>query len=70
MKDYKVILEKYQFTDAHGYALEYCQDYLDLLADLHEAQIVPRCARCGQINFGQSGEYACLDCGLPTLHDQ
>ncbi|MGH9945122.1 MAG: hypothetical protein ACRD9R_22455 [Pyrinomonadaceae bacterium] len=34
MKDYRAILEKYQFTDEHGHALEHCQDYIDLLAEL------------------------------------
>lgn len=27
------------------------------------------CPKCGQVPNGQSGEYPCLICGLPTLHD-
>lgn len=28
-----------------------------------------RCPTCGQTNIGQTGEYPCAACGLPTLHD-
>lgn len=27
------------------------------------------CKKCGQIDEGQTGEYPCVDCGLPILHD-
>jgi rubrerythrin len=27
------------------------------------------CIVCGQIDHGQTGEYPCPNCGLPTLHD-
>lgn len=29
-----------------------------------------RCKKCNQINWGQTGEYPCEVCGLPTLHDE
>lgn len=29
----------------------------------------PKCIKCGQINYGQTGEYPCEECGLPILHD-
>jgi hypothetical protein len=28
-----------------------------------------RCAKCGQIEAGQTGEYPCSECGIPVLHD-
>jgi hypothetical protein len=28
-----------------------------------------RCARCGQVEQGQTGEFPCEDCGLPTMWD-
>lgn len=28
------------------------------------------CAACGQSDTGQTGEYPCKSCGLPTEHDQ
>lgn len=27
------------------------------------------CKTCGQIDSGQTGEYCCKECGLPTVHD-
>jgi hypothetical protein len=27
------------------------------------------CAKCGQVDAGQTGEYPCADCGLPKTHD-
>ena len=27
------------------------------------------CAKCGQIDRGQTGEHPCPECGLPTIHD-
>jgi hypothetical protein len=29
----------------------------------------PQCAKCGQVGSGQTGEYPCGACGVPTLHD-
>lgn len=29
-----------------------------------------RCEKCGQEDVGQTGEYPCARCGLPTAHDQ
>lgn len=40
-----------------GYALK---------QQLHEAS---PCAMCGQVDAGQTGEYPCKECGLPSLHD-
>lgn len=32
---------------------------------------VPKCcSTCHQVNVGQSGEYLCPTCGLPTMHDE
>ncbi len=28
------------------------------------------CPKCRQTNVGQTGEYQCPVCGLPTMHDQ
>lgn len=28
------------------------------------------CKKCGQIPNGQGGEYPCLACGVPTMHDE
>lgn len=28
-----------------------------------------KCATCGQVNRGQTGEYPCAECGVPTLWD-
>lgn len=28
------------------------------------------CSKCGQRDFGQTGEYPCQACGLPTVHDE
>lgn len=30
----------------------------------------PKCKSCGQVPEGQSGEYPCKACGLPTVHDE
>lgn len=30
---------------------------------------VPACPKCGQTDKGQTGEYACQECGLPTVWD-
>jgi hypothetical protein len=27
------------------------------------------CPKCHQANVGQTGEYPCMVCGLPTVHD-
>lgn len=27
------------------------------------------CSLCGQIDEGQTGEYPCVNCGLPQTHD-
>lgn len=27
------------------------------------------CLKCGQVDTGQTGEYPCSRCELPTLHD-
>jgi len=27
------------------------------------------CPKCGQVDTGQTGEYPCSECGLPTMHD-
>jgi uncharacterized Zn finger protein (UPF0148 family) len=27
------------------------------------------CEKCGQVDMGQTGEYACPECGLPTTWD-
>ena len=27
------------------------------------------CKKCGQVDNGQTGEYPCSECGLPTTHD-
>lgn len=32
--------------------------------------IPPACSKCGQNDFGQTGEYPCDTCGLPTVHDE
>lgn len=42
-----------------------------LLADLDAAiaQQAP-CAKCGQVDHGQHGEYHCSVCGLPTVWDE
>lgn len=29
----------------------------------------PKCMTCGQEDVGQTGEYACEECGLPRVHD-
>jgi hypothetical protein len=31
---------------------------------------IVRCPMCGQIDNGQTGEYPCMECGLPVLHDE
>lgn len=28
------------------------------------------CPKCGQVDTGQTGEYPCTECGLPTTHDE
>lgn len=28
-----------------------------------------RCPKCGQTDIGQTGEYTCSECGLPTAWD-
>ena len=28
------------------------------------------CARCGQVDRGQTGEYPCMGCGLPQVWDE
>lgn len=35
-----------------------------------EAEPLTPCPTCGQIDTGQTGERPCVDCGLPTLHDE
>ena len=32
-------------------------------------EVLTPCEACGQVASGQSGEYPCPTCGLPTLHD-
>lgn len=27
------------------------------------------CSTCTRVDFGQTGEYPCAECGLPSLHD-
>lgn len=34
-----------------------------------ESTVMERCPVCGQKDTGQTGEYPCGVCGLPTLHD-
>jgi hypothetical protein len=36
---------------------------------LPEANTDAPCGDCGQSDTGQTGEYPCNQCGLPTLHD-
>lgn len=28
------------------------------------------CKKCGQLPNGQTGEYPCSECGIPTVHDR
>jgi hypothetical protein len=35
-----------------------------------EREAEPSCKACGQIDHGQTGEYPCAECELPTLHDE
>lgn len=29
-----------------------------------------KCSKCGQEERGQTGEYPCPECGIPTVHDE
>lgn len=37
--------------------------------DVEGALFGKACSRCGQRQRGQTGEYLCQDCGIPTVHD-
>lgn len=46
------------------------RDFIADVTDLFEEVNQVPCSKCGQINQGQTGEYPCEVCGLPTMHDE
>jgi len=40
------------------------------LVNLSETRPLPACPNCGQCDVGQTGEYNCPICGLPTVWDE
>lgn len=41
-----------------------------LALEIDELLTLPVCGKCGQRDMGQTGEYPCSECGLPTTWDE
>lgn len=52
-----------------GGAADYAISSLLDVLDARDARLRGACSKCGQADWGQSGEYPCDECGLPTTHD-
>lgn len=54
----------------------WCEDGLAcharVIAEIADFEVskTNRCPKCGQIDEGQTGEYPCVLCGLPTTYDK
>lgn len=54
------------FSEGAG---EFMSDNVAVICLKKHGDQAAHCGICGQIPDGQQGEYPCVGCGLPTVHD-